>query len=138
MGDGVAKFGVIDAHRKMVARATRSPDRPVGVASKGAINTDFELRHTPRRQMGGLRPTPVAMMPPPDLRPDDLKSITGIGPAVNGLLNSAGIHTFVQLADQSEQSLRALLRRAGLTMIDPAQWPERARLAAAEVPVTRL
>jgi len=59
---------------------------------------------------------------------DDLTRIRGIGPKVAQLLQSAGINSFAQLAEQNEASLRALLRKAGLPMINPADWPEQARL----------
>jgi len=66
---------------------------------------------------------------PPE--PDDLKRIEGIGPKVAELLQAAGITTFGQLAEQDEEQLREILREAGLAMINPATWPEQAKLAAA-------
>lgn len=68
---------------------------------------------------------------PAHVPPDDLKRIEGIGPKIAGLLNAAGIHSFAQLADQTEASLRALLKEAGLAMINPATWPEQARQISA-------
>ncbi len=68
---------------------------------------------------------------------DDLTRIQGIGPKVAALLKSAGIHSFAELAEQNEASLRALLREAGLPMINPAAWPEQARQMAAEDSVSQ-
>lgn len=40
---------------------------------------------------------------------DDLKAIEGIGPKIEGLLNSAGIKTWRELADSSVEVLREIL-----------------------------
>lgn len=63
--------------------------------------------------------------------PDDLKRIRGIGPKTAGLLQSAGILTYAQLAMTSVDSLQAILAEAGLSsIVNPTAWPEQARLAA--------
>lgn len=83
------------------------------------------------------QPTQVTAEGPVTLTPgDDLTRIQGIGPKVAALLKSAGIHTFAELAEQDEASLRALLRKAGLPMINPAAWPEQARQMAADASVS--
>lgn len=61
---------------------------------------------------------------------DDLTIVEGIGPKVAALLKEAGITTFRQLADANVGHLEELLREAGLRMMNPATWPEQARLAA--------
>jgi len=61
---------------------------------------------------------------------DDLTIVEGIGPKVAALLKDAGITTFRQLADANVGHLEELLREAGLRMMNPATWPEQARLAA--------
>ncbi|MFM8320752.1 MAG: hypothetical protein ACKOC5_07530 [Chloroflexota bacterium] len=66
----------------------------------------------------------------PEVAPDDLIIIEGIGPRVNQLLQGAGIITFRQLAETSPEALRQILAPAGLRMLDPETWPEQARLAA--------
>ncbi|GAB4412032.1 MAG: hypothetical protein Fur0044_06260 [Anaerolineae bacterium] len=64
--------------------------------------------------------------------PDDLKVIEGIGPKIAGLLNSAGITTFAQLAETEVSRLEQLLVEANLRRLaDPGTWPEQAKLAAA-------
>lgn len=65
-------------------------------------------------------------------QPDDLKVIEGIGPKIAVLLNSAGITTFVQLAETEVSRLDQLLVEANLRRLaDPGTWPEQAKLAAA-------
>jgi len=66
----------------------------------------------------------------PGPEPDDLKRIEGIGPKVSSLLNEAGIFTFAQLADAEVPRLKSIVDEAGLTMMNPASWPDQARLAA--------
>lgn len=61
--------------------------------------------------------------------PDDLTIVEGIGPKVNQILHAAGIGTFAQLAEAAPDRLRAILEDARLGFMDPATWPEQARLA---------
>jgi predicted flap endonuclease-1-like 5' DNA nuclease len=78
------------------------------------------------------RPKPAASVEditPPE--PDDLERIEGIGPKVAELLQSAGITTFEQLAQVDVEHLGQILKEVGLAMINPATWPEQAKLAAA-------
>lgn len=63
--------------------------------------------------------------------PDDLKKIEGIGPKVAAVLNKSGIHTFQQLSAARQGDLRKALDEAGYAYMNPASWPEQARLAAA-------
>ena len=67
----------------------------------------------------------------PAAGPDDLKVIEGIGPKVQSVLNTAGITTFAQLADAAVEALQETLDAAGYRYMNPASWPEQARLAAA-------
>lgn len=60
----------------------------------------------------------------------DFRRIEGIGPKVNQLLHEAGIRTYQQLADSSEEDLRRILGEANLYMINPETWPEQATRAA--------
>ena len=61
---------------------------------------------------------------------DDLTKIEGIGPKVSKLLNEAGISTFDALSQAKVEDLRNILNNSGLKMMDPATWPEQAKLAA--------
>ena len=63
---------------------------------------------------------------------DDLKKIEGIGPKVQEHFNAAGIHTFSDLANASQDQLKEILENAGprYKNMDPTTWPEQAQLAA--------
>jgi len=65
-----------------------------------------------------------------EVKEDDFRKIEGIGPKVNQLLHDSGIRTYEQLASQSEEQLRAILREANLAMINPGTWPQQAKIAA--------
>jgi len=62
---------------------------------------------------------------------DDLTLIEGIGPKISGVLNSAGITTFNQLAATDTARLQEILDQNELRLADPQTWPEQAGLAAA-------
>jgi len=68
--------------------------------------------------------------PSAEIRPDNLIIIEGIGPKVNQVLRSSGIHTFARLAETDVEHLRAILASAGLRYMDPSTWPQQARLAS--------
>ena len=64
---------------------------------------------------------------------NNLRTIEGIGPKIEGLLNTEGIFTFQQLADAPQATLTAILAAAGprYKMHNPATWSQQAALAAA-------
>lgn len=64
---------------------------------------------------------------------DDLKRIEGIGPKISGLLNDAGITTFVQLSKATPKKLADVLTAAGarFRLANPGSWQQQAKLAAA-------
>jgi predicted flap endonuclease-1-like 5' DNA nuclease len=64
-------------------------------------------------------------------KPDDLTTISGIGPKIAALLQEQGLKTFNQLAEATPENLRKILESANVRLADPATWPEQARLAAA-------
>lgn len=70
--------------------------------------------------------------PAPAKVPERLERIEGIGPKVAGLLNEAGIRTYAQLAESDVEHLRQIMQANRLNFINPATWPEQARLAASE------
>ena len=76
-------------------------------------------------------PEPELEPEPESVESDDLKKIEGIGPKVASILNENGILTFVQLAEADVDKLNEMLDAASLQMMDPATWPEQAKLAAA-------
>lgn len=61
---------------------------------------------------------------------DDLKTLEGIGPKVERILNQAGIFTFSDLAGAKAAVVDKTLDAAGLQMMDSAGWIEQAKLAA--------
>ncbi len=81
-------------------------------------------------------PAPVAApvaAPTETGKPDDLRKIEGIGPKMKSVLNAGGIKTFAQLAAQSPDAVRAILKADGVNINanNPETWPEQAALAAA-------
>ena len=63
---------------------------------------------------------------------DDLTKIEGIGPAIAGHLNSAGIMTYADLASTKPEEIRGILDAVGgYGAHDPTTWPDQAQLAAA-------
>ena len=73
-----------------------------------------------------------AAKPFPAKAHERLERIEGIGPKVAGLLNEAGIRTYAQLAETDVEQLRQIMQANRLNFINPATWPEQARLAAGE------
>ena len=74
-------------------------------------------------------PAPGPMAPEP-VAADDLTIIEGIGPKVSSVLKDAGIKTLAQLSVTNVSKLQDILKAAGFRYMDPASWPEQARLAA--------
>lgn len=62
---------------------------------------------------------------------DDLEIIEGIGPKIASVLQANGIRSYAQLAASDPEQIEAILRQAGLRLVDATTWPEQARLAAA-------
>ena len=76
--------------------------------------------------------TLLSVPKPAAIEPDDLKIVEGIGPAIEKLLNEAGIQTFAQLSSTSADSIREILDKGGprFQVHDPETWPKQAGLAA--------
>lgn len=62
---------------------------------------------------------------------DDLKTINGIGPKVETLLNQAGVTTFHRLAATPIKDLKAIIENAGpiFKSMDPTLWKKEANKA---------
>ncbi len=60
--------------------------------------------------------------------PDDLKVLEGVGPVLEGVLNSGGIYTYNQLASMTPAEVKAVLEASGDKVHDPASWPQQAIL----------
>ncbi|MGA1035555.1 MAG: hypothetical protein ACO3VI_09585 [Ilumatobacteraceae bacterium] len=63
---------------------------------------------------------------------DDLRAVSGIGPAIERLCQGIGIRTWLDLATTEIGVLRSMLADAGprFGMHDPTSWPQQARLLA--------
>lgn len=72
----------------------------------------------------------VEIVPTTIHQADNLEVIEGIGPKIAGVLREAGIVTFTQLAKEEPENIRVILAKAGIRLVDPASWPEQAKLAA--------
>lgn len=78
----------------------------------------------------------LAKVPPTETRPrvqqaiDDLTRITGIGPKISNILQTAGIRTYAGLGKLEPHQLEQILEEAGLRAANTSTWPEQARLAA--------
>ncbi len=64
--------------------------------------------------------------------PDDLRRIWGVGPRAEQALNAAGILIFEQLAAMTPGEIRDVLNETGYSSWYASNWPEQARLAAAQ------
>ncbi|MGQ0603236.1 MAG: hypothetical protein ACT4QE_16250 [Anaerolineales bacterium] len=65
-------------------------------------------------------------------RADDLKMIKGIGPVFERRLNAAGITTFAELADTSDESIFAIVKARNRQAVDLDFWRQQAREFAAK------
>ncbi len=75
---------------------------------------------------------PVAAAAPATGKPDDLKKIEGVGPAIEKLLIAAGITTFAGMAATAPERIKEILVEAGsrFGFHDPSTWPQQASMAA--------
>jgi len=62
---------------------------------------------------------------------DDLEKVEGIGPKIAGLLNDAGIYTFLQLSEAKVETIKEILDNAGsrYRMHDPSTWSAQSKMA---------
>jgi predicted flap endonuclease-1-like 5' DNA nuclease len=84
-----------------------------------------------RRRLPEVAPEPTraAMAPTKPATPDDLESITGIGPVTARRFNDAGITTFAQLAALTPEKLRQI---SDTGRWNPADWIKEARNLASQ------
>lgn len=64
-------------------------------------------------------------------KPDDLTALDGIGPKISGVLQSAGVTTYKQIAEMDTQQIQKILDEAQIRLARFETWPEQARFAAA-------
>jgi large subunit ribosomal protein L21 len=74
---------------------------------------------------------PAAVSAKSNTQKDDLKKIEGIGPAVEKILNAAGITSFQQIIDTPHTKLDEMVRTANnqVQMFGGETWVEQATLA---------
>jgi predicted flap endonuclease-1-like 5' DNA nuclease len=73
----------------------------------------------------------LPVVPPINVKPDDLTVVEGIGPKINQVLHAAGIQSLSQLSTRDVAQLKEILLAAGIRLADPTTWPGQAKLAAA-------
>jgi|AutmiccommuBRH23_1029490.scaffolds.fasta_scaffold00483_15 predicted flap endonuclease-1-like 5' DNA nuclease len=61
-----------------------------------------------------------------EIRKDNLKTINGIGPAIELLLNKNGIFTFDDLRAMGIEDLKKILLTKNFRLADPSTWVEQA------------
>jgi predicted flap endonuclease-1-like 5' DNA nuclease len=96
-----------------------------------AHKVEEEIPAMPVRAAAAVAEPTAPVAPPAEpVKPDDLTVLEGIGPKVNGVLKAAGISTYAQLAAAEAGHLKQILEGAGYAYMDPASWPEQAKLLA--------
>lgn len=94
--------------------ASRSPEQPIIEA----------------KDLAAPQATPAVTSP---AQPDNLEIVEGIGPKFASILQAAGITTFAQLAEVSEERIRQILQEASprlLRLARTSTWSQQARMAA--------
>lgn len=94
-------------------------------ATRPAVRATFAPATQPAEQPAAAKPAKAAKA-----EADDLEKIEGIGPKIAGVLRSAGITTFAQLAATDVERLKEILQEGEIRIGDPTTWPEQAALAA--------
>jgi len=120
-----AQLGATDAveiKRILTAAGVRQADPETWQAQAGlaAAGRTEDLQAFQAKLKGGRR-----------TGQDDFLQIEGIGPKVRDVLAAAGIASFGQLADTEVATLKEILKASHLQIIDPATWPDQAKLARA-------
>ncbi|KXK16378.1 MAG: 50S ribosomal protein L21 [Chloroflexi bacterium OLB15] len=106
-----------------------SEEAPAAPVLELPIATD-EIPETPKPEAEPeIEGVPYALLR------DDLVVIDGIGPKIAGALYEAGITTYGKLADETPESLQAVLSAAGVRVVGRVEaslptWPYQARFAA--------
>lgn len=106
-----ARVAELEAHPAPVPPPTPSADTPVPPVAAPVV-----------AEAGIVLDGPVVR--------DDLTVVEGIGPTVAELCTGIGIQTWSELAQTEVSLLRTMLHDAGprFRSLDPASWPEQARL----------
>ena len=110
--------------KKVTAKVTKPVTKKVAVKTTAKKVTAKVIKPVAKK---------VAVKTTAKAAKNNLRTIEGIGPKIEGLLNAGGIFTFQQLADAPQATLKAILAAAGsrYQMHNPATWNQQAALAAA-------
>ncbi len=105
--------GIVKPEKNLMNAALEPHSQPRSLPAPAAVRMDLETAG------------PVIE------KQDELAIISGIGPQIANLLRQAGINSFSRLAATSPDQLVEIMRVSspGLN-VDPATWPDQARLAA--------
>ena len=152
-GTGFASFQESEVQYNLEAmREFTSKPATTLVDSFPLLDENASTASAPGSVFGGATPSAPAPMQPagnsldnpmmqpaagftstqPVINGEDLTQIEGIGPQIQGLLYSAGITTYAQLAEADTAQLSTILAVAGGSFAghDPTTWPDQSKLAA--------
>ncbi len=103
------------------------------IALREEMEQALQIEEVPREE-APAEPEPPIPVADEDLRieADDLRQLHGLGPKVERLLHDAGIYTFGEVANLSDDEWRTILQPAGprFRRFDPTPWREQAAAAA--------
>lgn len=110
-----------------------APDHALVAAPESALQTvesHAPVPHEPAAAAAAAKPDTGPAAGPKAVADahDDLTVIDGIGPKVQSTLYAAGITTYRALAESDPDTLRAILKNAGLRLLQPDTWPQQAAL----------
>lgn len=104
--------------------------RPIEIGQNATQTLARMGRPTINIDSTGYPPLPFAITTDPDVRPDDLLRIKGVGPKLARILMDMGITHYSQIADWSVSDIAAVDQRLGVFSgrIGRDNWIEQARL----------
>jgi predicted flap endonuclease-1-like 5' DNA nuclease len=125
-----------DSNSKELKTNSKQEDKKTAAKAE-SITTEVAKNEKPKPEIkADKKAEPIKQTPAKKdskantVKPDDLKLIEGVGPAIEKLLNSKGISTFDQLSVEKTANLEKMLDEAGprFRVHVPETWPEQARL----------
>ncbi len=123
--------------RDYVVTSAPAPEVPtIAEAASAEAPAKSRAKKEPASEKPAGKKAPAAPKPKKakaeaPVTPDDLKVVEGIGPKMEKALNAAGILTFAQLAEASEEMIRAAIEKAGMRFAPSVPtWAKQASYAA--------
>ncbi len=111
--------------------ATKTVDNPEHVARISALESELEaLRKEPELDLDLAKAAGFNVNRQGNQ--DDFTVVEGIGPKINELIHTAGVHTYKELAGTDVEKLQNILDQAGsnFALARPDTWPDQSELAA--------